>query len=38
MSPRPKQLWEIGVNTVEVCHLCCGIIMEGNNRKNDKMV
>ena len=36
MPPRPKQQWDIGVNTAKVCHLCCGIIMEGNNRKTTK--
>ena len=33
---RPKQQWDMGVNTTEVCHLCCGIIMEENNRKTTK--
>ena len=36
MPPRPKQQWDMGVNTPKVCHLCCGIIMEGNNRKTTK--
>ena len=36
MPSRPKQQWDMGVNTAKVCHLCCGIIMEGNIRKTTK--
>ena len=31
MPPRLKQHWDM--NTTKVCHLCCGIIMDGNNIK-----
>ena len=34
MPPRPKQHWDM--NTTKVCHLCCGIIMDGNNSKITK--